>query len=39
MGQMLLNDADAACYETFKRQGRGRVSLFNEIALIRYSKK
>ena len=28
---VLLNDADAACYEA-KRQGRGRVSLFNEIA-------
>lgn len=28
---VLLNDADAACYEA-KRQGRGRVSLFNAIA-------
>ena len=27
----LCNKADAACYEA-KRQGRGRVSLFNEIA-------
>ena len=28
---VLLNDADAAGYEA-KRQGRGRVSLFNQIA-------